>query len=72
MDLLISVFSTFWYAELKTMETDFKISKVCTILGQSDIPERKIRCVTTTKKGMSNLASKFGQIGPKWDKSWTF
>ena len=27
-----------------------------------------VRCVS----GMSNLASKFGQIGSKWDKSGTF
>ena len=26
----------------------------------------------TSQTGRSNLASKFGQIGPKWDKSGTF
>ena len=53
-------------------KSDFKKSPICPTWCQSGPIGDKIGHLFVRGPGMSNLASKLGQIGPKWDKSGTF
>ena len=72
---------SFFGSELKTNEKNcsFIAANLTHFRFQFDTDDQRTHTINIKSKhlsqsstGMSNLASKLGQIGPKWDKSGTF
>ena len=62
---------TFFSDKISVYFGEGKIGFILTLFGtNSNIPDKDKKI--SLRSGMSNLASKLGQIGPKWDKSGSF